>query len=138
MRSRSLQSLTNRAGSSSQLLFGRIVGTLGALAIPVLFVVIGDVAHILVEAGAGTKHSFAIGLPTIDQWLPASMTPLTKVSILLAAALLIVFLIAISLSILNRQVQAVAVDFEINIIRSLGAFQTTGHRKDIIRTAKRP
>lgn len=119
MRSKSLSFLTKRAGSAGQLFFAQILGTLCALAIPVLFVIVGDVAHILVEAGAGTKHSFAIGLPTIDQWLPPSMTPLMKVSLLLAAALSIVFFIAISLYLLNRQIQAAAVDFEVKIIRDL-------------------
>ncbi len=119
MRSKSLSYLTNRAGSSGQLLVAQLVGTLCALAVPILFVVIGDVAHILVEAGAGTKHSFAIGLPTIDHWLPDTMTPLTKVSVLLGVALGIVFFIAISLHLLNRQIQAAAVDFEVKTIREL-------------------
>jgi ABC-type multidrug transport system fused ATPase/permease subunit len=73
----------------------------------------------LVESGAGIKHSFAIGLPTIDQWLPATMSPLTKVSLLLSGALLVSFFIAINLNILNRQVQAAAVEFEVGIFHQL-------------------
>ena len=103
-----------------QLFFAQLLGALCALAIPILFVIVGDVARIFWSKPArGTKHSFAIGLPTIDQWLPASMTPLTKVTLLLGAALAIVFFIAISLNLMNRQIQAAAVDFEVKIIREL-------------------
>ncbi len=131
MRSKSLSYLTSRAGSSGQLFFAQLIGTLCALAIPILFVVVGDVAHILVEAGAGTKHAFAIGLPTIDQWLPESMTPLMKVSLLLAIALGIVFFIAFALNLLNRQIQAAAVDFEVKFIRDL---RTHSKQLGVVRT----
>ena len=119
MRSRSLQFLTNRAGSSGRLLTAKVAGSLCAIAVPLLFLLLGEVAHILAEAGAGTKHSFAIGLPSIDQWLPATMAPLTKVSVLLGGVLAVSFFISISLNLLNRQVQAAAVDFEVSIIREL-------------------
>ena len=119
MRSQSLQFLTRRAGNSGMLFSAKVVGSLCAIAVPVLFLLLGEVAHILAEAGAGTKHSFAIGLPAIDQWWPATMTPLTRVSVLLAAAMAMSFFIAIALNILNRQVQAAAVEFEVGIIREL-------------------
>jgi ABC-type multidrug transport system fused ATPase/permease subunit len=99
--------------------FSKVVGSLCAIAVPILFLLIGEVAHVLVESGAGTKHSFAIGLPTFDQWLPATMTPLTKVSVLLSGALLVSFFTAFTLNILNRQVQAAAVEFEVGIFREL-------------------
>ena len=119
MRSRSLQFLTHRAGSSGKLLFAQVVGSLCAVAIPILFLLVGEVAHILVETSSGTKHAFAIGLPTVDTWWPATMTPLTKVSVLLVGALAISFYIAISLNILNRQIQTAAVELEVGIIREL-------------------
>ncbi len=119
MRSRSLLFLTNRAGSSSKLLSSKIVGSLCAIAVPLLFLLFGEVAHILAEAGASTKHPFAKMLPSIDGWFPADMAALAKVSVLLIGVLAISFFIAISLNLLNRQVQVVAVDFEVGIIREL-------------------
>jgi ATP-binding cassette, subfamily B, bacterial len=119
MRSRSLQFLTNRAGSSGNLFTAKIVGSMCAIAVPLLFLLLGEVAHILAETGANTKHVFAIGLPSIDHWLPATMAPLTKVCILLGGILALSFLIALTLNLLNRQVQSAAVDFEVNIIREL-------------------
>lgn len=126
MGSRSIQFLTNRAGSSGRLLPARIVASLCAIGVPVLFLLLGEVAHILIEADSETKHAFAIGLPTIDQWFPPATTPLTKVSVLLGGALAVSFVIAISLNTLNRLVQAAGVDFEVGIIREL-----RGHSKQL-------
>ena len=131
MRSRSLQFLTHQAGSSGKLLFAQVVGSLCAIAVPILFLLVGEVAHILVEASSGTKHAFAVGLPTVAPWFPATMTPLTKVSVLLAGALAISFFIAISLNILNRQVQTAAVELEVDLIREL---RTHSKQLGVVRT----
>ncbi len=119
MGSKSLRYLTTLAGSTSRLTLAFFVGSICALGLPLLFLLVGNVVHILVEAEAGKEHTFAAWLPSVDRLLPNTLAPLAKVSLLLVMAIVMVVIISIAMSIFYRQIQAVAVGFEVNIISAM-------------------
>lgn len=118
MLSKSLRLLVNRAGGDSKLWFSGAIGVLSALAVPVLFLIIGQVIHILVTAESGKLHPMISWTPQIDNWLP-DVAPLAKVSILLGLALAIAIVIAILTHSFYRLTQKAAVDFEVNTVETL-------------------
>ncbi len=131
MGSKSLQYLTRLARSSSRLTLAAVLGAVCAFGVPTLFVIVGNVVHILVEAEAERVRAFAPWLPSLDVFFPETFAPLTKVSILLGISVAIICAISVALGMFYRQVQSAAVGFEVAII---GAMRDHSKQLAVMRT----
>jgi ATP-binding cassette, subfamily B, bacterial len=119
MGSKSLQYLTRLARSSNRLAVAFVVGTVCALCVPILILIVGNAVHILVEAETGKQHAFAPWLPSIGSSLPETLTPLAQVSLLLVVAVIILSVAATALYSFYRQLQSAAVAFEVSIVAAM-------------------
>lgn len=136
MLAKSIQSLLRRAELAQRTTFSIILGSCIALAVPVLSVLLGAILSALIRATASSldvaeRTPLATLLPDISQWLPSAMSPLTKVTVLLAIGLGYVLLNGILLYIFYRQIHGTAVLFEVNLIRQL---RSHGKRLATVRT----
>ncbi len=130
-KSKSIASIIQRAGRLSALPAARVWGIVCAIATPLLIALVGNIIHVLIEARSPEPVHFAGWLPELASWIPNAPTPLAKVTIMVAMLLMLVLAIATAMYLFNLQIQAAAVQFEVNLIRSL---QTHSKRLAIART----
>lgn len=123
MISKPLLSLLERAGRIRQTSSNAFLGVLIAFSTPILALLVGGILSCMIGARQQEIPSdparFARVFPNPATMLPADMTPLSKVTVLLFVAVFVVVVTAILLMFFYRQVQSAAVAFEVAMIERL-------------------
>ncbi len=121
MVSKSLDGLLKRVAPSGQLGL-TILGSLVALGVPLLALLLGCVTATLIAAHSpgqsvdglsGAAWRLSPWLPDFNSMLPGDLSPLGRVSALLLVALVLLLLLSITLLAYYRMLQRSAVDFEV-------------------------
>ncbi len=129
MISKSLSSLLTQAGRLGQLSLSSVVGGIVALCVPLLAYLLGTILNCLIDAQLGAaaaagRPPLSTWLPDIHRYLPATLSPLGQVTLLLAIALGVLAVCALLLYLFYRQIQNAAVTFEVALFDRL-----RGHAK---------
>ncbi len=117
--SRQQRALLDRAGGVSSLALAMVLGCLSALTAPLIFLLCGMVVDILAVPDQRASNRFGTFLPNLRQYLPADLSPLGEVSVVLAIALALLLVQVICLYLFYRRIQQVAVRFEANVMQSM-------------------
>lgn len=132
--SKSLTELLRRSGNSSLVTGSAVVGSVVALSVPLLAYLVGSILNCLLGAqsvGGERAAPLSRWLPDVAMMLPASMTPLARITAILGMVLLVLVITAGLLLLLYRQVQEAAVAFEVKLI---GDLRSHARRLAAIRT----
>ncbi len=141
--SKSLSALIKRVKHLGQLRLSTMMGGLVALGVPVLALLLGCVTAVLVAAQSASATAsrppeppelparLSPWLPDFNALVPADLSPLGHVSVLLLAALLLLVLLAMILFVFYRLVQSAAVEFEVTLI---GRLREQARRQATMRT----
>lgn len=124
MISKSLKNLLARAGSLGQLSVAAVLGSLVALSVPLLALLLGGILSCLVHgdstaASEQSERGFAVLMPDPSALLGVGIPPLARASYLLVAALAVLVLNGLLLSVFYRLLQSAAVAFEVTLIERL-------------------
>ena len=124
MLSDAMKSLVRSSGAASRLGTAIVASFLAAVAVPVIAVILGEIVQLLIvdvprtELSDVSHSQISPWLPDLSIWLPTG-SRLGHITILLGAALFVIALAAIALFIFYRQLQIVAVEFEVCTIARL-------------------
>lgn len=136
MLAKSLKSLVDQAGLSNRIRLSVLLGSLIAISVPMFALLLGAVLSALIQGTATealepSSVQLPALLPDFSLWLPANLSALAKVTILLGLGLALVLLSGGLLFIFYRQIQATAVLFEVSLIQRL---RSHGKRLATVRT----
>ncbi len=123
MVSKSLSKLFSRTGQSTLHAGSVVVGGLLAMTVPLLAYLLGSIVKFLIDSQMAAEEAsgqpLSTRLPDIELWLSPDLSPLAKVTVLLAAILVLLIVACALLYLFYRQIQHAAVGFEIALIRQL-------------------
>jgi ABC-type multidrug transport system fused ATPase/permease subunit len=117
--SRQQRALLQRAAGIPSLAVASVLGCITALTVPLVFLLCGVVVDILATPDQPSGDRYGLFLPNLRRLLPADVSPLGQVSIILLIALAIVALQVVCLYAFYRRIQVVAVGFEASIMEQL-------------------
>lgn len=121
MISRQQRALLQRAGGVPSLALVSVLGCITALTVPIVFLLCGVIVDILATPDNPASNRFGRFLPNLRMLLPADVSPLGQVTIVLLIALAVVAVQVMCLYAFYRRIQVVAVGLEASLMEQLRA-----------------
>lgn len=119
MISRQQRALLQRAGGVPSLALASVLGCITALTVPLVFLLCGVIVDILATPDHPAVNRFGLVMPNLRTMLPADVSPLGQVTIILLIALAIVAVQVVCLYAFYRRIQVVAVGLEASVMEQL-------------------